>query len=151
MMDEDLPVILGMERELFPENPWPEDQYHYELHENPFAQVFILEKDGRTAGYADLWILYDQAQIANIGVSKEFQRQGCGQELLQHCIREAVRLNCENITLEVRIDNTPAITLYEKNDFINAAVRRNYYEDGTDAYLMIKPLGGLEYDDNTGN
>ena len=44
------------------------------------------------------------------------------------------------------------LRLYEKNGFIQANIRRHYYTDnGEDAYLMVKPLGGYEDDDDTGD
>ena len=50
---------------------------------------------------------------------------------------------CENITLEVRVSNVAAISLYKKYGFIIANIRKSYYSDNhEDAYLMIKPLGG---------
>ena len=42
--------------------------------------------------------------------------------------------------LEVRVDNTPAIRLYESFGFFTAGVRKNYYQaSGTDAYTMTRP------------
>jgi ribosomal-protein-alanine N-acetyltransferase len=44
----------------------------------------------------------------------------------------------------VRVSNDRAIQVYEKNGFITVNKRKKYYEDGEDAYLMVKPLGGLD-------
>ena len=41
----------------------------------------------------------------------------------------------KNITLEVKIDNTPAIKLYKKFDFEEVALRKGYY-NGVDGILM---------------
>ncbi len=146
MTVEDLPRVLEIENELFQPFPWPEKEYLYELNENPFAKIYLIIMDDEVAGFADLWITYEQAQIANIGISRRYQRRGLGEKLLSFCTNEAIGAECENLTLEVRKSNAPAIALYEKMGFITAATRKNYYEDGEDAFLMIKPIGGLEYD-----
>ena len=42
--------------------------------------------------------------------------------------------------MEVRVDNTPAIRLYESFGFFTAGVRKNYYQaSGMDAYTMTRP------------
>ena len=148
---DDLPQILEMENILFPSNPWTEDMFRYEMEGNAFSKIFVNEKNDEIVAYADLWIIYEQAQLANIAVKKEFQRQGIGQELLDYCIDYAIHQGCETVSLEVRVNNQNAISLYERNGFINAAVREKYYEDGTDAYLMIKPIGGLLDDEDFSN
>ena len=125
--------------------------YLYEMDENPFAFLYVYEEDGRVIGYADLWITYEQAQLANIAVMKEAWGKGIGTALLDYCVKQANEKGCEVLSLEVRVSNLRAKRLYEKNGFIKAAVRRHYYENGEDAELMIKPLGGLEDDIDFGN
>ena len=149
MCEADLPAVLEMEKDLFPSSPWPEHEFLYEMHENPFATLCVEEENGVIRGYIDWWITYEQAQIANIAVLRSAQKQGIAQKMIDLCVENCVREGCEILSLEVRINNDPAIRLYEKNGFITAARRKAYYEDGTDAWLMIKPLGGLEYDSNT--
>ena len=46
--------------------------------------------------------------------------------------------NCTLITLEVASKNIAAINLYEKFGFEIVNVRKNYYPDGDDAYLMAR-------------
>ncbi len=146
MTAEDLPQVMAVENESFPDSPWPQKEFLYELNENPFAILSVYEEDGRILGYIDLWIMYDQAQIANIAVASEARQRGIGQQLMNDAVRRSIENECEFLSLEVRVSNTPARSLYEKNGFIQAAVRKQYYENGEDAYLMIKPVGGLNND-----
>ncbi len=147
LMDKnDLEQIIELENELFPENPWPESQFLYELNENPYAYIYVIEQEDKIVGYADLWIIYEQAQLANIAVASHMQGNGLGRQLMNQCVQHAIQENCENLTLEVRVSNQKAISLYEKSGFISVSIRKNYYENGEDAYLMIKPLGGLNND-----
>ena len=43
----------------------------------------------------------------------------------------------EYITLEVRISNTPAISLYEKFGFKSVGVRKKYYQDNDEDALIM--------------
>lgn len=151
MKTADLDEVLVIEREQFPEGPWPRDAYIYELEENPFSFLYVDETEGRITGYADLWITFEQAQIANIAVHPGSARQGIASRLMDHCIRKAEESGCEVLTLEVRVTNSAALGLYEKYGLIRAAVRRQYYENGDDAWLMVKPLGGTADDNDTGD
>ena len=72
MKESDLAEVTEIEKQQFPESPWPESAFIYEMKGNPFAFLYCYEKDGKVAGYADLWITYDQAQIADIAVRPEY-------------------------------------------------------------------------------
>ncbi|MBR2990319.1 MAG: ribosomal protein S18-alanine N-acetyltransferase [Solobacterium sp.] len=136
----DLDRITEMEQILLT-SPWPRSAFEYELTGNPFADLRVYEKDGKIIGYVDWWIMYDRAEIATIGVLEEYRRSGYAQEMMDLLVNDAREKDCENVTLEVRVSNLPAIRFYEKNGFIKVNVRKNYYDDnGEDAWLMVKPL-----------
>jgi ribosomal-protein-alanine N-acetyltransferase len=47
------------------------------------------------------------------------------------------------VYLEVRTDNTAAISLYESVGFVRMGVRKRYYRiSGADAYTMRREAGG---------
>ena len=69
--DQDLDRIAELENVLFADSPWPWKEFEHELHENPFAILLVDEEEGRVVGYLDYWILYEQAQVATIGVDPE--------------------------------------------------------------------------------
>lgn len=143
MTDADLDRVVRLEQKIF-SSPWSLRNFRYELNDNPFANLYVYEADGEIAGYCDLQIKFENADLALIAVAPEYRRSGIAQEMLDFMIDLAVRAECEIISLEVRKSNEPAIRLYEKNGFIQANIRKNYYSDNhEDAYLMIKPLGGF--------
>ncbi len=148
---EDIEDICRIEKELFPEDPWDSDTFINEFSSNPFANLFVYEVNNEIAGYVDLWISYENAEIADIAVTSSYQHQHIGSALMDYCIQKCMESGCINISLEVRISNKNAIALYEKEGFIKAARRRHYYSDGEDAWLMVKELGGLGYDNAAGN
>ncbi len=144
--DQDLDRIAELENVLFADSPWPWKEFEHELHENPFAILLVDEEEGRVVGYLDYWILYEQAQAATIGVDPEYQNRGIGSALLSYAEKDAADQGCETFSLEVRVSNAKARHLYEKHGFIQVNIRKGYYENGEDAYLMVKPIGGQKDD-----
>ncbi len=149
--EKDIDRIAELENLLFADSPWPRREFVHELYENPFAVLLAEEEDGRVVGYLDYWILYEQAQIATIGVDPEYQNRGIAGAMLSYAERDAADKGCETFSLEVRVSNAPAKHLYEKHGFIQVNIRKGYYENGEDAYLMVKPIGGQKDDADTRN
>ena len=141
MKNNDLKIVSMLEQALF-SHPWEEEMFAYELHDNPYAKLYVWEEEDEICGYIDYWITFERAQLANLAVRRDKQRQGSAKAMMEAMIQACERAMCENITLEVRMDNHEALALYEHYGFLKAARRKGYYEDGTDAHLMIKPLGG---------
>ncbi len=136
--DKDLEEIVQIEEELFGEDRWNKDTFLEQINDNPYATIYVYEKDDHVVGFVDLWIAYENADLANIGVSKQYQGKGIGSELMTFCDKVVQEKKCENYSLEVRVSNFNAIHLYEKFGFQNVGIRKNYYADGENAYLMIK-------------
>ena len=142
MKVSDIPAVLALENKAF-KTPWTEDQFRYELLDNPYAVLWVYEEEGKIRGYYDLWIIFENAELATIGVDPAYQKQGIGQKLMDHLTAEAMKHECENIGLEVRVSNLPAIKLYERNGFFTINVRPGYYKDQDgheDAYRMMKGI-----------
>ena len=51
-------------------------------------------------------------------------------------------MNSLNIFLETRVDNLPAIKLYEKHGFRRISIRKNYYKsnDGREDAIVFKKI-----------
>lgn len=89
------------------------------------------------AGYMGLWYLAGEAHIVSIAVREESRGLGLGDLLLISAIEMAIRREMEVLTLEVRVSNEPAISLYEKYGFHKVGLRRGYYSDNhEDAHIM---------------
>lgn len=142
---DDLDRVIELEHQLFKESSWSKEDYLYEIYENTFSFNFVLEIDDIIIGHVGVWIMYEQSQITTIGIDNHYQRQGYAKTLMDEIIQFAVEEGCEVMSLEVRVSNQPAISLYEKCGFVNQAIRKNYYQDNhEDAYLMVKRLEGLK-------
>ena len=98
---------------------------------NPFAKVILLEENHEIIGYLYYSDIYDRIEINQIEISFIHRNCGKGNIILSYLTEHTDK----GITLEVRIDNIPAIKLYEKNGFERKAIRKGYY-NGIDGILM---------------
>ena len=88
-------------------------------------------------GYLGLWRVVDDAHIVSVGVRTPYRRNGIGEGLLIRAIDKSVNWGGRNITLEVRVSNIGAQSLYTKYGFKKAGIRKRYYLDNDeDAYIM---------------
>ena len=88
-------------------------------------------------GYLGLWDVVDDAHVVSVGVRTPFRRHGVGEALLIRAIETAIGWGSRYITLEVRVSNRGAQTLYEKYGFKRVGIRKRYYLDNNeDAYIM---------------
>ncbi len=91
----------------------------------------------RVVGYSGLWLMVNEAHITTIAVAPEYQGRGLGELLLIALIDKAIELNALCLTLEVRVSNHVAQSLYRKYTFRQTGLRRRYYSDnGEDAHIM---------------
>lgn len=97
--------------------------------------------DGNLVGFAGISILVDHADILGIAVDKNHTRKNIASIMLNHIIEVCKKMDLDNIFLEVRESNIPAINLYEKHGFKKISIRTNYYTDNNeDALIYVKEL-----------
>lgn len=60
--------------------------------------------------------------------------------MLEELIKIAKDRKLKDITLEVNINNIPAINLYKKYSFEEVGIRKKYYNNIDDALIMTKKL-----------
>lgn len=115
------------------------DNYVFNL--NNFSSCFVCMENNHIIGFATYFILYEKAEIIDICVKTEYRKKKIGTKLIEKVIDECYKNCCENITLEVNINNQVALNFYNCFDFKIVARRKNYYNNGTDdAYVMEKKL-----------
>lgn len=147
--------IAKIEADLFGPGCWNKNMILQELQAPMRAYYAYIDENANTdtntdtvAGYAGFWFDGDDAQIMTIGVAKEYQKQGIASNLLKTMIENAKSIGAKRMLLEVKVNNNPALKLYEKFGFTKMGLRKRYYmPEGIDAYTMcaqIEDLDGLE-------
>jgi len=93
-------------------------------------------------GYSGMWLMADEAHITTIAVDPAYRSEGIGELLLLALLERAQDLGANEATLECRLSNHVAQTLYRKYTFREAGIRKRYYsDDGEDALIMTsEPL-----------
>jgi [ribosomal protein S18]-alanine N-acetyltransferase len=87
--------------------------------------------------YGGFWLMVDEAHISTIATAPAWRRKYLGELLLVAMLERAKTLGALQVTLEVRISNTTAQSLYRKYRFKEEGHRRRYYSDnGEDALIM---------------
>lgn len=138
--------IAKIEADLFGPGCWNKNMILQELQAPMRAYYADVELNTNTvAGYAGFWFDGDDAQIMTIGVAKEYQKRGIASNLLKTMIENAKSIGAKRMLLEVKVNNNPALKLYEKFGFTKMGLRKRYYmPEGIDAYTMCAQIENLE-------
>ena len=120
-------------------DPWSEKALEFLLGDGAYGAVCL--QDGRIMAYGGvLWAPFE-GQITNIATHPTARRCGMGAAVLEHLIAVAIKRGCEQLSLEARVSNLPAISLYERYGFEKMGLRRGFYKHPTeDAYVMCLSL-----------
>lgn len=78
--------------------------------------------------------------VTTIGVAPEHRRRGLGNRLLQHAENALRNRKISAMSLEVRVSNTAAQKLYQEIGFAIVQRLKDYYKNGEDGFLMVKPI-----------
>jgi len=129
----DLPAVISIERRSFP-TPWSLAMFVLEL-SKPSGICLAATEGDELLGYL-VCSRYDQVwHLMNVAVAPEHRRRGVARGLIGKLVEEGG--SKLPFTLEVRVSNRPAITMYERLGFRSAGVRPRYYQDnGEDALIM---------------
>lgn len=137
----DVPAIANLEKICF-SDPWSENSIASEL-DNRLSYWLVAEESGVIAGYIGSQSVLDGADVMNLAVSPSYRRQGIGQTLIKKLVEHLRQRGIIALLLEVRVSNTPAITLYEKLGFVQVGRRPGYYRNPReDALILRKELTG---------
>lgn len=129
--------VVSLEQECFA-HPWTKDAIE-EYYGNPNAYFFVALEDGKVVGYIGTYMVMDECFVTNLAVTESYRRQGIGNALVLEATRNANANGASFITLEVRISNGAAVSVYRKNDFISEGVRPGFYRDpDEDALIMTR-------------
>jgi ribosomal-protein-alanine acetyltransferase len=106
------------------------------------AGVWVRTERDRVVGNAVVLYRHGsrRARLYSLVTHPDCRGRGIGAQLLARAERAARERGCERMTLEVRPDNTAALALYRRCGYAETGRRRGFYEDGSDALCLERPL-----------
>lgn len=102
------------------------------------TNIFVVCDDDELLGYIIFSITDDFTDILKIFIREYDRKKGYAKLLIDTVYNLAKRYNSKKIMIEVRSNNRNAIKLYEKCNFKNISIRRNYYKDPTDDAIIYE-------------
>lgn len=138
MQESDIKEVFKISALSF-HTPWTVDSLKDELNSNKYARYFVAKIDNLVIAYGGIWIIIDEAHVTNIAVHPEYRGIGIGKKILEALIDQCIIEFIPSMTLEVRISNSVAISLYKSFGFSEEGIRKKYYGDtGEDGIIMWK-------------
>ena len=137
----DIPVLVSLDKDLFPYSPWSAGQYREEISAPTRLFVVALDDASSVIGYAGVFAPGGaEADVLTIGVVPQHRGQGIARELMARITQWATDQGSIAMMLEVKTDNVEAISLYESLGYTKLNVRKDYFGSGLDALVMRKEL-----------
>ncbi len=131
----DLTDILEIEHISFQEEGFNKRQFAYLLSKSMF---YVAKSERKVWGYIILLqsVRIPKLRLYSIAVHPEARKNHIGQLLLDHAFTRVPKCKKNGIYLEVRQSNTVALRFYEKNGFRRTGIKKAYYPDGENAWVM---------------
>ena len=132
---DDVKDIANIENNSF-STPWSEKAIRESMDAGTIFYVACL--NDKIVGYMGLSKIVGEGYVTNIAVLPEYRRLGIGEKILGYVI-DNTKAELEFISLEVRVSNIAAISLYEKFGFERVGLRKRFYTNPQeDAIIMTK-------------
>lgn len=133
--ERDLGWIESLERECF-SLPWTREQLEHQINGSG-SLLLVACCGGEPAGYMGLDFVLDEGYVTNVCTAPAFRRRGVASALIDGVAARGRELGLSFITLEARVSNAAARSLYAGKGFIEAGIRPGYYErPKEDAVIM---------------
>ena len=133
--ERDLGWIESLERERF-SLPWTREQLEHQINGSG-SLLLVACCGGEPAGYMGLDFVLDEGYVTNVCTAPAFRRRGVASALIDGVTARGRELGLSFITLEARVSNAAARSLYAGKGFIEAGIRPGYYErPKEDAVIM---------------
>ena len=118
-------------------DPWSEKSVASELN-NPLALWLTAVEGERVTGYIGSQTVMDETDMMNVAVHPDFRRRGIAEALVNELVARLKSRESRSLTLEVRVSNLSAITLYKKLGFSQIGRRKNYYRNPREDALILR-------------
>ncbi|BDR52984.1 hypothetical protein KIM372_08910 [Bombiscardovia nodaiensis] len=136
----DVDQLVTLETAAFGKDGWTRGMLLQEL-QAPARTYLAYEQEGQVKAYGGFWYDGEDAEIMTLAVRPSSQGRGLGRALFSQLIEKARSQGAHRVLLEVRVDNEPALHLYQSFGFHKLGLRKRYYQpEGIDAYTMALDL-----------
>lgn len=125
MEQSHIAAVAALEQACFSE-PWSAAALAEEL-DNPPAVFRVAVEGDAVLGYVGMHHVLDEGFITNVAVSPEARRRGVARALLADLAAYGTAHGLYRITLEVRVGNAAARTLYESEGYKLDGIRPGFY------------------------
>jgi [ribosomal protein S18]-alanine N-acetyltransferase len=132
----DLDSVVMIERVSFSDPPWSRRSFA-SLLDDPRVR-FTVACMPEVVGYVVMWLVADEAELANLAVAPDRRREGIGQLLLDSAMAEALARGARSLYLEVRESNVAARALYGGRGFLAVGRRPAYYRNPPEDALLLR-------------
>ena len=137
MTADDIEEVSVIEAEAYGEHHWSKSSFYDEMNNNLAKYYVARTSDGKLVAYAGTWHVIDEAHITTIAVKKDYTRKHIGEALINRILEDCYEAGMKYLTLEVRVSNEPAISLYKKYGFSSLGARKGYYQDNNEDALVM--------------
>lgn len=138
--ETDVAGVMELESAGFPaKEQWSESAWASEIAADNRV-VLVAEEDDRLAGVITVQHVGGVADLNRVVVAPDQRGRGLGRRLCEAGLAAAEAEQCDEMLLEVRHDNTPALDLYRSLGFTEIARRSGYYGAGVDAVILRREL-----------
>lgn len=144
MTVDDIAAVVGLEEEIYAQ-PWPVQVFEDEL-ARVGRRYLVVEDDGIVIGYGGLMLVMDEAHVTTLAVVPGRREARLGTRLMLALIDEALAAGASQLTLEVRLSNHPAQSLYRRFGMAPVGLRKNYYRDEDALIMWAHDIDSPEYD-----
>lgn len=132
---DDIPDIANIEKQSF-SVPWSEKAIRDSM--NASTCFYTARIENKVVGYMGLSKIAGEGYVTNIAVLPLYRRKGVAKALLGRVISDC-KNQLEFISLEVRVSNDNAISLYKSFGFDEVGRRKRFYtHPEEDALIMTK-------------
>ena len=131
-----VPAVAALEAICFTD-PWSKNSVASEVI-NPLS-VWLVALEGETVvGYVGSQTVMGETDMMNVAVHPDHRRRGIARSLIEDLVQVLKGMDSHCLTLEVRVSNEHAISLYKSLNFYEVGRRRNYYRNPKEDALILR-------------
>ena len=135
MTVDDISQVAEIERQIF-SIPWSEKAFRNSM-ESDNTIYIVAKENNNVAGYAGMYLSFEEGNITNVAVNPLSRRKGIGEKIVRVILNRAYEKGVRDVFLEVRETNSVAIALYEKIGFKEEGIRKNFYDKPRENALIM--------------